>query len=656
MKVRNVKTKRSILKIASLLVVTAILAGVMVSLLAGCADETPFSVISVKEIGYIDEIQGNGNLYFEWLKPYNPSKPTAIIIHGETTGKGEEKFTMTLDAKEYTFKSDFADSKTTEYTVAENIGYKAQGLNRDLSYYWLSVANWNVAIFHWEAFADEENPEDILVKLFSVPKMRYVNDGKYETNRVPKYSLTEVFVSLYLKEMEGKINGNEIRFIGNGVGANLALSAMHYLAINKDKTTQIDKNVLPNRLALCDPYLSVDDMHIANNTLAWAETPTTDGFLGMTESMLAAVTGYGAAVEMVESVEISSRQETTSDGNTITRTTATYAYDIEESEKADEMYKNMKQYVAYLEFRESYTVRFSDGYKALKRTAMDWYLYSIVGSDDSGNAGATYPSGYPRNLSDFQTYMSYSGFNWATNETRPMTNNRQLNNDSTATAPSSRGKNYSLSAWTPTVYTRALKGISFKMKKFLSRKNETNVHGNNTYNLSDYTLSLFRSENFQVSDQSDYSELNRSHYTLICGYVYMDLNGDSTMNDGYEGLANVAIGVKITKGSGSSSTELANFKVYTDNTGFYVIRLNTATVDSEGNISKSGYAFNETHTVTLTFVPDSHDYVSIASATSGPFYNTINRHNFSSYTGTVTLSSYYADAISISTCLVKVVK
>lgn len=605
----------------------------------GCTPkEEALKLLKAEEIEYLDEIQGKDNLYFEWLRPFNAAKPTMILIHGETTGAGDEKFTMKLDENEYAFKT---ETNGTEYVVADKIGFKASGLNLDLSHYWLSTANYNVAIFHWERFADD-NSDDLLAKLFSVPKMRYlIGDGQYETGRVPRHSLTEIFAALYVNEMSDKLTGREIRFVGNGVGADLALSAAHYLSLFADKG-ELNKSYLPNRLALCDPYFSIDDMHLSGDKLPWADISTTDGMMGVAESMVSKVAAYGAAVEMTESVEIGKKQTETESGTTDI-TTYTYAYDLEKSEVAEQKFNNIKKNLAYLELRESYSNKFSADYKALKRIALDWYLYSIIGSDDSGNAGASYAVGYPRELSNFTTYLSYSGFNWAPNETRPMVNNRQLNSDSSAN--SSRGKNYSLSAWTPTVYTRALRGVSFKMKKYRASTTITTVHGNQTFTYDDYTMGYFRSESFQVSDQTN--------YTLVCGYVYLDKNGDKFINDGYSGIPNVELSVSLTTGSGDTLKTVNEFTVRTDDTGFYAIRLEDKTRDSEGNLSSSGYSFSETTTCTINLIPSSHDYVSVSSAASGPFYTTVGGHNFSGYKATVTLNLYNADAISVANCLVK---
>lgn len=617
--------------------------------LAGCKGKTndKTELIKSSDIAYLDEIQESGNLTFEWLKPYNASKPTAVIIPGESDGN---KFSMTLDETEYTFKSELL---TTGYTVESGIGYKAQGLNLDLSYYWLNVSEWNVAIFHWESFAVESNPDDIVAKFYSLPKMRYyTGEGSYETTRVPHNNLTEITASLYCEEMKkcyddtlkGEVNGKEIRFIGNGVGADLALSVASYLNAVSDGGS-LDKNYLPSRIALCDPYMSIEDMHMPDDKLPWTDVSSADGTINVVDGLLTEVTGYGAVVEMIETEEVKT-ETVDNNGQTDTKKTYSYAYDIEKSEKAEESYKNIKNKVAHLTLSESYSVRFSDAYKSLKRTALDWYLYSIVGSDDADNtAGGEYAIGYPKNLSDFQTYYTYDGFNWGKNMTRPIMNNRALNNDSNSGIARSRGKNFGVSAWTPTVYTRALKGITFTLqKKAVKNSIGTDIHGNYKYSMSDYVMPYFRSENFQKSDQTD--------YTLICGYVYKDINKDGFIDDGFAGLPEARLSVKVTTGD-STATVVADFTVTTDENGFYVIRFEDKTKDSEGELSKTGYSFSTEHKVEISLIPESHDYYGIATASSGIYYDTVGGHNFKNFTTTITMNSYYADAITIANCLVR---
>ena len=636
-------------KIISVAVVAVLLCISLCAALAGCKEKTneKTELIKSSDIAYLDEIKESGNLTFEWLKPYSASKPTAIIMPGESDGR---KFSMTLDDKEYTFKSELL---TTGYTVEKGIGYKAQGLNLDLSYYWLNVSEWNVAIFHWESFAVENKPEDVVAKFYSLPKMRYYKgEGSYETTKVPHNNLTEITASLYYEEMKkcygdtlkGAVNGKEIRFIGNGVGADLALSVASYLnAVSAGGS--IDKNYLPTRIALCDPYMSIEDMHMPDNKLPWTGISTTDGMIKVVDGLLTEVTDYGAVVEMIETEEVKT-EIVDNNGQSDTKKTYSYAYNIEKSEKAEESYKSIKNKVAHLTLSESYSVRFSEEYKSLKRTALDWYLYSIVGSDDADNtAGGEYSIGYPKNLGDFQTYYTYDGFNWGKNMTRPIMNNRALNNDSNSGIARSRGKNFGVSAWTPTVYTRALKGITFTLqKKAIKNSIGTDIHGNYKYSMADYVMPYFRSENFQKS--------NQENYTLICGYVYTDVNKDGFINDGFAGLADAKLNVKVTTGD-KTTTVVAEFSVNADKNGFYVIKFDDKTKDSEGALSKAGYSFSTEHKVEISFVPTSHDYYGIADVTSGIYYDTVGGHNFKEFTTTVTMNGYYADAITVANCLVR---
>lgn len=636
-------------KIISVALVAVLLCVSLCAALTGCKKKTNDKTELVKssDIAYLDEIKESGNLTFEWLKSYSASKPTAIIIPGESDGS---RFSMTLDGKEYTFKSELL---TTGYTVENGIGYKAQGLNPDLSYYWVNVSEWNVAIFHWESFAVESKPEDIVSKFYSLPKMRYyTGEGRYETTKVPHNNLTEITASLYYEEMKkcyddtlkGAVNGKEIRFIGNGVGADLALSVASYLNAVSESGS-IDKNYLPSRIALCDPYMSIDDMHMPEDKLPWTDISTADGTINVVDGLLTEVTAYGAVTEMIETEEVKTENVDTN-GQTETRKYYSYAYDIEKSEKAEESYKSIKNKVAHLTLSESYSVRFSDEYKKLKRIALDWYLYSIVGSDDADNtAGGEYAIGYPKNLSDFQTYYTYDGFNWGRNMTRPIMNNRALNNDSNSGIARSRGKNFGVSAWTPTVYTRALQGITFTLqKKAVKNSIGTNIHGNYNYSMSDYVMPYFRSENFQKSNQTD--------YTLICGYVYTDVNKDGFINDGFAGLSEAQLSVKVTTGD-KTATVVAEFTVTADKNGFYVIKFSDKTKDSEGELSKSGYCFSTEHKVEISLIPTSHDYYGIATASSGIYYDTVGGHNFKDFTATVTMNSYYADAITVANCLVR---
>lgn len=616
-------------------IVFILLIGVILSsltLFACNKKESKLEILDLEKLEYLDEIQKNGDLVFEWLRPYNNLRPTLVVFHGEWLDNSENSFSLSLDANEYT-KYD-VNTNPTNYVVQKNIsGYLDNGLNRDLDYYWLTVAQYNVAVFHWESFADDDT-EGISSKLYTVPKMRYrKSDGTYETVRVPKVGLASIVASLYIKEMQDKANGKEIRFVGNGIGANLALSVSDLLTTFY--TNQLIKSdYLPQRLALCDPYMQNTDMHL---DIPWDKNiDTKNGTMSMVNDMLNKVTNVGTVCEMIENKEMSLyKQEVVDEEGVVSEVELykeTYAYDVKRKSAAIEsLFEDVKSKVAYLEISQNYSLKFSDNYKKYKRIALDWYLYSIIGSDDK-NVG--YPS---------SAETTSSNCNWGTRSTRPMINDRKKNNDGTSSTGSNRGFNYSVSAWTPTVYTRALKGISFTQKKSSSNAG-SNIHNVQLYNYTEYIMENFCSENYQKSDQED--------YTLICGYIYFDQDGDSYINDGIDkGIANATINFDIQPQKTGSLGTRANFNVVADQNGFYVIRLNDKTVDENGDISEKGYRFNETYTITLTYLITSTKYVYQQNQAAGLYYVTSTGHNFTSSTSTFTLNDYYADAITIKNCL-----
>lgn len=602
---------------------------IFVSSACGKKKENKLEILNTEKLEYLKEIQANGDLVFEWLGNYNINRPTIILFHGETPNY-EKRFDMNLDTNEYTVYNE--TSMPSDYVVEKaNSGYNKQGFNADVLYYWQRVALFNVVIFHWESFADDDI-EAISSKLYTVPKMRYKKaDKTFETNKVPKAALASIVTSLYIKEMEGKATGKEIRFVGNGAGANLALSVCDLLA-SYYKEQLISGEYLPARLALCDPYLSSDNMYL---DISWDKyINTSNGTLGMINHMISKINSIGITVEMIENKAIEKYKTTTIDeyGKTVEveLNKETYAYQINRKNAAiKDIFDEILSKIAYLEIAQSYSLKFSEKYLAYKRIALDWYLTSIIGSDDIN-------VGYPLTESN-----NNSNCNWGIRNTRPILNNRYPNNDSSSSVGSNRGKNYGVSAWTPTVYTRALRGISFTQKKKTTNAS-SDVHDNMRYNYSEYILQHFCVENYQKSNQND--------YTLICGYVYLDKNKDAYINDGITaGIGSAKINFSIMP-SKDADKPIAEFDATTDDSGFYVIKLNDKTVEN-GDESQSGYKFNVDHEVTLTYIISSPKYVYQSLQASGIFYETVSGHNFSSATCKFTLNHYYADAITVKNCL-----
>jgi hypothetical protein len=542
------------------------------------------------------------SLYIEWLgsQGYNVDNPTMILFHGETPERWDSKFSMVLPESDYVSYA----SNSTKYNMTRNID-----INRALHTYWLEQ-DYNVGIFHWEKFADD-NMDKLVKKLFNSVDMRYKTaDDTYENNSLPNYSLTEIAAAVYLDEIPDEAYGNEIRFVGNGIGANLALSVSDYL-YTAYTASALRAEVLPYRLSLIDPYLSPEGFAA---DARWRSVPTQNGLLGAADSMLSYTTQKGLVAELVENVEVGAQLV---DGQSQEKLTAPYDYVLNASEQT--IKNSIKSNTAYLLLRQKYSEEFyTEKYRKQNRAGLDWYLYSIKGSDDT-------QIGYPSGAADYAS--SYC--NWGRNNTRPILNDRQRNNQS------SRGKNYAVGAWTETVWIRALKGIEFRMQKFTDylEDDEGNIikdkHGMSQYIYSDYFIERFRSENYQRAVNMD--------KTIVAGYIFFDKNEDRVMNEGVGSfMPNIAINVELTTSVEGQTETVERFTVHTSSDGFYFITFDRS--------------FMNSHSLTLTVVPPSRFFNVQTAGLTTYHVQDLTRHTFTKNTKTLSLTSSYADAITMASC------
>ncbi|MDD4315860.1 MAG: hypothetical protein PHC84_01720 [Clostridia bacterium] len=542
------------------------------------------------------------SLYIEWLgsSGYNVDNPTMILFHGETPGNWDSKFSMTLPETDYVYYS----SNSTTYNVTRNID-----IERTLHQYWLSQ-NYNVGIFHWEKFADD-NMDKLVKKLYNAVDMRYKTaTDTFENNAVPNYSLTEIASAVYLDEIPDEAYGREIRLVGNGVGAILALSVSDYLYDGYSEGL-VRQEVLPHRVSLIDPYLSPEGFETDTR---WRSIASSNGTLGMALDMLEFVTPKGLVAEMVENVEVGAKLVGTESQETLTP-----PYDYTLSAPQHTLKNELKSNTAYLLLRQKYSEGFyTENYRKQNRAGLDWYLYSVRGSDDP-------QMGYPDQAPDY----SSSYCNWGRNNTRPILNDRQRNDSS------SRGKNYAVGAWTETVWIRALKGIEFRMQKFSDylEDDEGNVikdiHGISLYTYNDYHIERFRGENYQRATNMD--------KTVVAGYVFNDKNEDRVMNEGISSyLSGVTINVTVTTSVDGQTETVESFTTQTGNDGFYLITFERA--------------FMNAHSVTLTVVPpDSSFHVQTAGLTTYHVAD-LTKHTFIKNTKTLSISNSYANAITFANC------
>lgn len=565
----------------------------------------PKTSIKDTEIVTLNKIENipEESLYIEWLgnKGFNANERTMILIHGEMPNNYDKKFSMVLNNTDYVYYTDNRNNYNIEIDV---------DVERELYQYWLEQ-DYNVGIFHFEKFADD-SMEKLSQKLFNSISMRYKTDNGYVNSKIPNYSLTEILAATFLKEIPQEAYGNEIRLIGNGIGANLALSLSDYLYAYYEKGV-VKQEVLPHRVSLIDPYLSNEAF---NNNIKWRNLDAKQSMLQITENMLEYTTNQGLVVEIVENVEVTAEYE---NGVSVERLKSPYEYKLFDEE--DELSESIKEKVAYLLLRQKYSWEYSSDYRLQNRAGLDWYLYSINGSDDSMIGSPEYSS---------PSYES-SSCNWGRNSTRPMLNNRDISNNSSA------GKNYAISAWTETVWIRALRGIEFRMKQRVGQQLQDNktelvkdIHDQFIYSYKDYSLSRFRSENYQLA-----MNMNR---TVIAGYIWNDKNEDRIMNDGLgshlEGLE-VRVTITDTLSSGESVT-LVSETVFTSKDGFYLVRLHNS--------------FKKTLTVDVTVIPPSSAYHIQVAATSTYHVADLTKHSFNKNKKAITVSKYYGNAVTIANC------
>jgi len=173
---------------------------------------------------------GETNRYFD------PKKPTIIFIHGWMPDQVGKPPTFMVDFPEPT--------KNSTYTL-------------DVAASWVD-ADWNIGIFYWHPFSDEEFVWDAEDKIWTPNEeasMRYrALDGNYHTEGMPAVNVTQLLLDAYLKATVN-FAGPEIRIAGHSLGNQLAVNLTSDL-IEKANTGSISRNLLPTRIALLDPFWS----------------------------------------------------------------------------------------------------------------------------------------------------------------------------------------------------------------------------------------------------------------------------------------------------------------------------------------------------------------------------------------------------------------
>ncbi|NKQ37315.1 MAG: cell adhesion protein [Chloroflexi bacterium] len=169
---------------------------------------------------------------------YDSAKPTIIFVHGWLPDQAGEP-------------------PTFQYTVADEEGNVL--LDTNLANDWVE-AGWNVGIFYWSPFADEDvvvAAENKIWTADSLTGMRWRSaDGKYHVAGAPEVSASALFYEAY-KSALADYTGETIRLAGHSLGNQMAVAVTLQILAGIEQG-EIAENLRPQRIALLDPYWSLE--------------------------------------------------------------------------------------------------------------------------------------------------------------------------------------------------------------------------------------------------------------------------------------------------------------------------------------------------------------------------------------------------------------
>ncbi len=227
-------------------------------------DSQPGNNPTADAVGCQKYVPGVANPFFD------RNKPTIIYVHGNAP-----------DAVKNKFREDFL--------IVDG------GLNTQSHNFWKSDG-WNVAIFYWIQFADEDinvPPIPAEEKIYDVTartKMRWrKSDGSFVANGSTR-AVKDLFAEEYLKIFGSGYTGAEIRIVGNSLGGNLTMAGS--LELHRRGASR-----MPSRITLMDPFWSPVRSVAPRGvrTVTFDENVTSsDEYGGLSAEILA---GRGIAIE-----------------------------------------------------------------------------------------------------------------------------------------------------------------------------------------------------------------------------------------------------------------------------------------------------------------------------------------------------------------------
>lgn len=222
----------------------------------------------------------------EFANAFDPEKPSLIIIHGVQMGDGRQSNAYYwVDNGTSSEQTEVGDDLSTFFYYADkNVDNKA----------------WNVFYFHYEQFCDAEGSgKEVANMAAAVSKIvqacwtmgedskgskiieaDYIDnanpgDGKWSEKAAFNGAICEFFAAEYTRMINSvvnkypdfKTNHEEIRIAAHSMGGVMTTSSITLLTALAD-ANKIDAKLLPNRLALLDPY--VGDYADSDLTVAWS--------------------------------------------------------------------------------------------------------------------------------------------------------------------------------------------------------------------------------------------------------------------------------------------------------------------------------------------------------------------------------------------------
>ena len=191
---------------------------------------------------------------------YDPSKPTLIYVHGYQSGTTKRYFRESFN---------FTSASMAAKALAAGAGTG----DYDLAGAW-KARDWNVGIFYWNQFADEDGlvPFTAEAKIWTAGEAGGHMRWRRATTAVdaPTEILTSEVVTappsvegrsagdLFVQAVVDALGGNssgDIRIAGHSLGNQMAAKMTWDLGENI-KAGNVDASLLPQRVALLDPYYS----------------------------------------------------------------------------------------------------------------------------------------------------------------------------------------------------------------------------------------------------------------------------------------------------------------------------------------------------------------------------------------------------------------